>query len=229
MFPISDNIPGKKFPVVNWGIIVFNLLVFILELSLNEKELKTFFYHLGLVPARYFHPEWALKNGLSPDNYWPFLSNIFIHGGWAHFLANMWTLYIFGDNVEDRMGRKNYLLFYILCGFMAGFTHFYLFRDSTVPALGASGAISGIMAAYMFLYPHSRIVFVVPLLFIPFFFEIPAFFYIGFWFLSQFFSGTVSLISSANASGIAFWAHIGGFIAGILTFRLFIKKGSNKK
>ena len=224
MFPIQDTIPSRNFPLVNYCIIGVNLMVFLFELSLNENQLQEFFYLFGMVPARYSHPEWAQIVYVNWDNYWPFLTNMFLHGGWAHFIGNMWTLWIFGDNVEDRMGGIRYLVFYILCGLIATSTHYYLNIGSQVPALGASGAISGVMAAYMFMYPHSRIIFLIPIFFIPYFIELSAFVYIGFWFLIQLFSGTYEVIDKGSNSEIAFWAHIGGFVGGFLIYRLFLRK-----
>ncbi len=224
MFPIKDNIPSRSFPVVNWIIIAVNLLVFLFELSIPDNYLESFFYIFGLVPARFSHPEWADFYGLHADDYWPFFTNMFLHGGWSHFIGNMWTLFIFGDNVEDRLGHRNYLLFYVLCGLGASFTHFYIYPDSTVPALGASGAISGVMAAYMILFPGARILMLLPIIVIPFFFEISAFIYLAYWFFMQLFNGTFNLLSANEGTGIAFWAHIGGFVAGLLLYGFFRKK-----
>jgi membrane associated rhomboid family serine protease len=224
MIPIRDNIPSKSFPVVNWILILANLFVFLLESSLNPEASDFLVYEFGLVPARFSHPEWADLNGFSTNSYWPFLTNMFLHGGWAHFLGNMWTLYIFGDNVEDRMGRFNYLFFYLLCGVAASLTHYFMNMDSVVPAIGASGAISGVMGAYMFLFPRGKIVFFLPLFFLPYFIELSAFVYLAFWFLTQLFSGTWNSSFPAQSGGIAFWAHIGGFAAGALLYSVFIKK-----
>jgi membrane associated rhomboid family serine protease len=224
MFPIRDNIPHKRFPIMNWILILVNLGVFLFQLTLNEEQLQSFFYLFGLVPARFSHPEWASLMGIQTDNYFPFLTNIFLHGGWLHFLTNMWTLYIFGDNVEDRMGPFRYLGFYLLVGLAASLTHFFIFQGSTIPALGSSGAISGVMAAYMLLFPYSRILLLFPILFVPFFFEIRAFIYIALWFCLQLFNGMSVAMFKGNSSGIAFWAHIGGFVAGFATFALFLRK-----
>ena len=229
MIPIRDSIPSKTFPYVNWLIIALNLAVFLFELSLGQEALESMFYLYGLVPARYSNPEWGQSVGLESFNYIPFLSNIFLHGGWAHFIGNMWTLYIFGDNVEDRMGHGSYFLFYLISGIAATATHYFLNINSTIPALGASGAISGVMAAYMFLFPKSKILFFIPIFFLPYLVEISALIYIGFWFMMQLFSGTVSLVSTPNATGIAFWAHIGGFIAGMVIFRFFLKAKKQKQ
>ncbi len=155
----------------------------------------------------------------------PFFTNMFLHGGWGHLIANMWILFIFGDNVEDRMGKVRYFLFYILCGLIATFTHFILHRNSPIPAIGASGAISGIMAAYMVMFPKSTIISFIPIFIIPLFLPIPAVIFIGIWFLGQLLSGTTSLMLSDNATGIAFWAHIGGFLGGLWLYRYFDSPG----
>lgn len=224
MFPVRDNIPSKSFPVINWLIIVVNTLIFLLELMLPNEVLEQFFYLFGLVPARFSHPGWADLNGLHADNYWPFVTNMFLHNGWSHFIGNMWTLFIFGDNVEDRLGHFRYLAFYLLCGLGASLTHFYVYSYSTVPALGASGAISGVMAAYMVLFPRAKILMFFPLIIIPLFFEISAFIYLAFWFFIQLFNGTFGLLSANEATGIAFWAHIGGFVSGLFLYRYFYKR-----
>jgi membrane associated rhomboid family serine protease len=223
MIPLHDTIPSRQLPVVNWLIIGANALVFLFELSLPEYKLDLFIRIFGLVPARFTNPEWAEWMGYS-HSWLPLLTNMFLHSGWGHFLGNMWTLYIFGDNVEDRMGSGRYLVFYLLTGLVAGLTHLYLYPSSTVPAIGASGAISGVMAAYMFLFPHSRIVFFIPIFFLPYFIELPALLYISAWFLGQFVSGITVLAITDQAGGIAFWAHIGGFIAGAVLYRFFARR-----
>jgi membrane associated rhomboid family serine protease len=149
---------------------------------------------------------------------------MFLHGGWMHIIGNMWTLWIFGDNVEDRMGPLRFVLFYLLCGLAAGVTHWLTNPDSTIPTVGASGAIAGVLGAYFFLYPHARIIAMVPIFFWPFFFELPAITYLGFWILSQIFSGTLSLALPKDVGGVAWWAHVGGFIAGAALHRLFVKR-----
>ncbi|GIV54093.1 MAG: rhomboid family intramembrane serine protease [Candidatus Kapaibacterium sp.] len=223
MFPLHDTIPSRQLPLVNWLIILANTVVFIYELTLSSYELETLIHIYGLVPLSITDPEWAKWTG-HPTGFAPLLTNMFLHSGWGHFFGNMWTLYIFGDNVEDRMGSFRYLVFYLLTGIVAGLTHVFLHADSTIPAIGASGAISGVMAAYMFLFPHSRIVFFIPLLFLPYFVELPALLYIGLWFVGQLISGITVLAITESASGIAFWAHIGGFIAGAVLYRIFARK-----
>jgi membrane associated rhomboid family serine protease len=216
VFPLRDTIPRRTPPIANGLIIFVNTVVFLFELVLPESVREALFFQFGLVPSHVMDSDFTLQT------LYPFVTNMFLHGGWGHFLSNMWTLWIFGDNVEDRMGSLRYVLFYLLCGVIASFTHFVLYSTSSVPAIGASGAISGVMGAYMFLFPHSRIIFFVPLLFLPYFIELSAFFYIGFWFLGQLWSGTVSLTVNPEGAGIAFWAHIGGFLGGILLYRLFL-------
>ncbi|MEO0471266.1 MAG: rhomboid family intramembrane serine protease, partial [Bacteroidota bacterium] len=156
--------------------------------------------------------------------YLPFLTNMFLHGGWLHLIGNIWTLYIFGDNVEDRMGRFAYLAFYLICGLAASWTHIYFNWGADIPAIGASGAISGVMGAYLFLCPKSRIQMLLPIFYIPFFFKIPAWVYLGYWFLLQLFNGTAELSSTEATGGVAFWAHIGGFVAGLALFFFFRRK-----
>lgn len=224
MFPLKDSIPHRTTPFVNYLLIIINIFIFFYELSLPKGLLEQLFFEYGLVPARYSYPFWALYTGLSSNNYLPFLTNMFLHGGWLHLISNMWALYIFGDNVEDRMGHLKYLIFYLLCGLGANLCHFYLNYNSTLPTVGASGAIAGVMGAYLILFPHSRIITFFPLFFIPYFFEIPAFFYLTAWFLYQLFSGIFSLSSTHFTSNIAFFAHIGGFVVGIILLPIFKNK-----
>jgi rhomboid family protein len=226
MFPIKDTIPRRNPPVMTWLIIIANTLVFLLELSMSEYDLRRMMYLFGVVPARYTHPQWALWVGLPLDNYWPFLTSMFLHGGWVHIIGNMWTLWIFGDNVEDRMGPIRFLFFYLLCGITAGVVHSFVNPDSTLPAVGASGAIAGVMGAYFFLFPTSRVIVLIPIFIFPFFFEVPAVVYLGFWALTQVFSGTLALIGPGYVGGVAFWAHVGGFLAGMLLQFVFVKRGS---
>jgi membrane associated rhomboid family serine protease len=154
--------------------------------------------------------------GLPLDTYWPFITNTFLHGGWTHILSNMWSLYLFGDNVEDRVGHVRFFLFYLIAGIAANLIHFAVNHDSTMPVIGASGAVAGVMAAYLRLFPLARIITLFPILFIPYFLEIPAYFFMGLWFLIQVFSGAASLAMAEGGGGIAWWAHIGGFAAGFL-------------
>jgi membrane associated rhomboid family serine protease len=222
VIPIRDTIPHRRAPVMTWALIAINILVFLFELTLPPDQLEALFYLFGIVPARYSHPEWAAWLGLPIDDYWPFITCMFLHGGWAHVIGNMWTLWIFGDNVEDRMGPWRFLAFYLLTGVIAGLTHWLLNSDSTVPTVGASGAIAGVLGAYFVLFPQSRIIVLIPIFFFPFFFELPAVTYLLFWFLSQILGGTLAGMTSKQVGGIAFWAHAGGFAAGVVLHRLFI-------
>jgi membrane associated rhomboid family serine protease len=221
MIPLKDNIPHRKTPFVTYFLIIINIAVYLFETSLPPQYLNNFFYLFGLVPARFSHPEWANFVGLHFDNYWPFFTCMFLHGSFFHLLCNMWALWLFGDNVEDKFGHLNFIIFYIISGLIASFTHYFFNIDSVVPVVGASGAIAGVMGAYFIMFPHSRILTIIPIFFFPFFIEIPAVIFLGFWFFSQLISGTFSLIASGNVTGIAWWAHIGGFVAGMILHKLF--------
>ena len=211
--------------MVTWGLIVVNCLVFLYQLTVPEGGLTRLFHLYGMVPARFSSPGWAVEAGYPQSLALPFFTSMFLHGGFFHLLTNMWTLWIFGDNVEDRMGRFRYLAFYLACGLAAGLVHWLTNLDSTVPTIGASGAIAGVLGAYMLLYPRARVVTLVPLFFWPLFFEIPALFYLAFWFVSQLLSGTSALASgAAGAGGVAWWAHIGGFLAGLALHRAFLTR-----
>jgi len=220
MIPLKDTIPSRTFPFVNYTIILLNFLFFLYQLSLGP-HLEKFLYAWGVVPAQFFAPLSIGHLHLS-QRILPLFTSMFLHGGWLHFLGNMLYLYIFGDNVEDRLGHARYFLFYLLCGVLAAAVHLLTNTGSRVPTIGASGAIAGVMGAYFFLFPYAR---VVTLIFIFFFFdivEIPAFFFLAFWFILQFLSGTVSFdAQNALSGGVAWWAHIGGFLAGILLLFAF--------
>ena len=223
MIPIEDTVTGRNPPLAVYAIIGLNVLVFAFELRLPQEELERLFYLFGIVPARYTHPLWAEWVGFPVDDYWPFLTSMFLHGGWAHIIGNMWTLWIFGDNVEDRMGPARFAAFYLLCGLVAGVVHWFTNPHSTVPTVGASGAIAGVMGAYFVLFPRSRVVAIVPILFYPLFFEVPAVTYLLFWALSQVFSGTAAIAGPGEVGGVAWWAHVGGFSAGLALHPLFLR------
>ena len=221
MLPIRDIIPSRTPPIVMWAIMAANIGIFLIQLGFSEDQLRQLFYLLGLVPKRFTHPSWAVWAGFPADDYWPFLTHMFLHGGWLHIISNMWTLWIFGDNVEDRMGHGRFLLFYLLCGIAASTVHLMVNPDSTVPVVGASGAISGILAAYVFLFPYSRIICMVPIFFYPIFFELYAFVFVLVWFWSQFLIGIAALVRPEHLGGIAWEAHLGGFATGAIMYRLF--------
>jgi len=204
-------------------LIFLNGLVFWHELSVGSGQLQRLFYVFGIVPARHSHPEWARWVGLPMDNYWPFLTSMFLHGGWLHIIGNMWSLWLFGDNVEDRMGHLRFLMFYLVCGLAAGVTHYVVNHGSTIPTIGASGAIAAVMGAYFLLFPRARIVVLVPIFFFVNVWEVPAYLYLGFWLLTQVHSGVLAISASNSFGGVAFWAHVGGFVAGMILLPFFLK------
>lgn len=214
MLPLYDTIPSRTPPVATWFLIGAHVVVFLLEIGLSERELLHALYTFGMVPA-------ALTTDPTPP-LWTLVTCIFLHGGWLHLIANMWTLWIFGDNVEDRMGPARFVAFYLLCGAAAAGVELFIHPTSTVPVVGASGAIAGVMGAYLTMFPHSRIVLLVPVLFWPVFVQLSAVFFIFYWFLVQLLSGGLSLGASTVRGGVAYWAHIGGFLAGLLLYRLFL-------
>ncbi len=217
MFPIRDTISSKNYPVVNNTIIGINVVLFLFEMS-QGANLDRFVYIYGLVPARYSMPQIS-SYFTTGQQLLSWLSFMFLHGGFWHLLGNMWSLYIFGDNVEDRLGPFRYLVFYLLCGITSGLSHLLFNLHSNMPTIGASGAIAGVMGAYLILHPHSKILTLIPIIFIPWFIEIPAFFFLGFWFVLQFINAAGS---HGNIGGIAWWAHIGGFVFGIVLLKIFL-------
>ncbi len=228
MFPVRDTIPSRSMPVGTYVIILINAIVFLIELSLPEPVLQHVIRVLGVVPQRAVII-WAYEGfGVGLDLWiWPYFTSMFLHGSLMHIVGNMWMLWIFGDNVEDRMGTARFVVFYLLCGVIAGIVHTVSNPASAVPTIGASGAISGVMGAYMLLFPHSRVLTMVPIGFYPFFFDLPAPFYLFYWFLLQFISGTVAIASVGSqptAGGIAWWAHIGGFAAGLVLGPLMARR-----
>lgn len=219
MIPLRDRIPSSTFPIVNTIFIVVNVLVFFYEVSLGG-ELDRFIYEYGLVPAS-LSP--SSESGFAGRVY-PFFTSMFLHGGWLHLIGNMLFLYIFGDNVEDKMGHFKYLAFYLISGLAAAFAQIFTNANSTIPMVGASGAISGILGAYILFFPHSRILTLVPIFFFIQLIEIPAVAFLFIWFIMQFFYGLASLTATeAAGGGVAFWAHIGGFVAGLALARFFGK------
>jgi membrane associated rhomboid family serine protease len=224
MSPIKDTILRTGFPSVTWTLIILNGIIFLFEVSIPKNILGIFFYQFGLVPARYSYPHWAYVHGLPFDDYLSFLTNMFLHGGWLHIIGNMWFLHLFGSTVEDRMGHGRFLLFYLLSGVGSSVIYFMADIHSTIPAFGASGAIAGVMGAYIVMFPRARILTLIPIFFFPLFVELSAFVYIGFWFLLQLLSGTLSFASPATGGGIAWWGHIGGFIAGIVLLPFFRRR-----
>jgi membrane associated rhomboid family serine protease len=196
-------------------LIALNLYIFYYELTLGQEGMNWLVNTFGLIPAAYSQYQ---GNVLT---YLPFLSSMFLHGSWMHVIGNMWSLWLFGDNVEDRMGRGGFLIFYLLCGLAAALTHYAVNPGSQVPVVGASGAVAGTMGAYFLLFRRARVLTFIP----PFFlFNLPAWIYLGFWALSQLYSGATGLLTHTNVSQIAFWAHVGGFLAGMILYRVFVKR-----
>jgi len=218
MIPLRDTTRSSNYPVVNTLIISMNVLIFFVQMTQGPR-LNLFVFTYGLVPARYSSPEIA-SYFTSSQQIFSFVSFMFLHGGFLHLLGNMWSLYIFGDNVEDRLGPVRYFFFYLLCGWASGLFHLFTNWQSQLPTIGASGAIAGVMGAYLILYPRSKILTLIPIFFIPYFIEIPAFFFLGLWFAIQFLSAAGS---HGQTGGIAWWAHIGGFLSGIILLKLFMK------
>ncbi len=213
MIPLRDNISSSSVPFVNYALIGANVLVFLLEISMGG-NLDAAIYVFGMVPERVI----GIATQAPELVYWaiiPFFTSIFLHGGWLHLIGNMLFLYIFGDNVESAMGHFRYLVFYLACGVAASLTHLLSAPSSAVPTVGASGAIAGILGAYFVLFPKARVVTLLPIFFFIQIVEIPAFFFLGFWFLLQFLSGSAAFFSYQGSGGVAWWAHIGGFAAGV--------------
>ncbi len=215
MIPLYDTLHSRRFPVVNWMLIVANVLVFLYEISLSPAALDRLTRTWGLVPVQLL---------VRPAELWiTIFTSMFLHGGWFHIISNMWVLFIFGDNVEDRLGGMRYLLFYLLSGVAAALMETFILPNSPVPTIGASGAIAGVLGAYLVLYPRAKVASLVPILFIFTIIDIPAFLFLLFWFVSQLFSGWLALQGSAG-SGVAWWAHVGGFLFGVLAVVLFARK-----
>jgi membrane associated rhomboid family serine protease len=221
MIPIHTAIPSRYPPLVTWMLIATNCVVFLIQNSMSSLELERFLVHFALIPARYYDLVAGVKLDLAPDDFLPFLTMMFLHGGWLHIIFNMWTLWLFGPTIEDRLGHGRFLVFYLVCGVVAAVAHVYFNSTSTVPALGASGAIAGVLGCFMGLFPLARVVVIVPIVFIPLFFEVPAFVFIGLWFLLQLFQGTVELLLASSSGGVAWWAHVGGFVAGLVLIPFF--------
>jgi membrane associated rhomboid family serine protease len=232
MLPLKDDAPRITTPYITYFLLVSNILVFFFELNLQHTgQLNAFLMQFGIVPAKI--DVLLTRGGVVPlglvapwntryiglaDILVPIITSMFLHGGWSHVISNMWALWIFGDNVEDHLGHGLYLLFYLLSGIAGALVHIIFNLSSTLPTLGASGAIAGIMGAYFVLFPTARVL----TFFFVFFLWIPAWIFVGYWFLVQFLSGAATVIAAntANTGGVAVWAHIGGFLAGIALIKL---------
>lgn len=229
MIPLRDDVPSRSYPFVNLALIAVNVAVFFYELLLGP-GLERFIREFGVVPAVYFHSGYrdfwgAVHRFTLEDRLVPLFTSMFLHGGWLHLGGNMLYLYVFGDNVEDRLGHLRYLFFYLLAGLTASGAHIMTNPGSLVPSVGASGAIAGVLGAYLMLYPAARVVVLLPIFIFLEFVEIPALFFLGIWFLQQFLYGSLSLgMETAQTGGVAWWAHIGGFLAGVTLVWAFRKR-----
>jgi membrane associated rhomboid family serine protease len=203
MIPLRDTEPSYTFPFITVALILLNVAAFLYEVSLDPYELNFFIAQYGVIPTRF---QWM-----------DVLTSIFLHGGWMHLIGNMWFLWIYGDNIEDILGHSQYLLFYLLCGVAATMVHVFFNADARVPTIGASGAIAGVMGAYVVKFPHSRITTLVPIFVFLTTMEIPAYIILLYWFVIQFFSGVGSVgHSHLSQGGVAWFAHVGGFLAGVV-------------
>ena len=210
MIPLRDVIPSRTFPFVTITIIVLNALAWMLELALGPDDLERFLFVYGVVPANFHFPT--------------LFTSMFLHASWSHILGNMWYLWIFGDNVEDQFGHFRFVVFYVMCGVVAACGHMLLNAGSMLPTIGASGAIAGVMGAYFIMYPQSRVLTLVPI-FLYDVIEVPAIVLLGFWFLMQLFSaGAVATATSGTGGGVAFAAHVAGFLVGMGGVFVFRKR-----
>jgi membrane associated rhomboid family serine protease len=221
MFPIRDSVPKYQAPVVVYSLIAINTLIFLYQRNIGEFQAATFAYTYGMVPARYFAGG-AFPNGHPIGDLYPLVTSAFLHGGWLHIILNMWTLLIFGSTLESRLGPLQFLIFYLCCAALSGYAHGYFNAYSEVPVIGASGAIAGVIGAYALRFPTARITLLVPVIIIPFIFTIPALAYAVIWFAIQLLQGTWDVFMPSVGDGIAWWAHIGGFVAGLVLLPFFL-------
>ena len=224
MIPLKDTAKITIFPIVNTAFIVINILLFIYEMWITN-DLNLFLYQYGLVP---YIVTTDLEIGVLHRVY-PFFTYMFLHGDWFHIIGNMLFLYIFGDNIEERMGHFRYFIFYILTGLIAALIQFLISIKSTVPIVGASGAISGVIGAYLLFYPHAKILTIVPILIFIRIIYIPAIVFIIIWFALQFIGGLGSLSRASDVGGVAFWAHLGGFLGGLILAQYFDRYKNNRQ
>ena len=222
MFPIRDSIPTTQTPVVVYGIIAVNTLVFLYQITLSPHAAVDFAYAYGFVPYIYFDGYSGLRPDLVLTDYFPLLSATFMHGGWLHIIFNMWTLLIFGSTLEGRLGSLQFLIFYLCCAVISTYAHGYFNADSQVPVIGASGAIAGVIGAYAVRFPTARITLLVPIIIIPLIFTVPAVVYAVVWFGIQVLQGAWETMRPSMGGGIAWWAHIGGFVAGLVLLPIFL-------
>ncbi len=221
MIPLRDDIRSRSYPMMTAALIALNSLVFLYELSLPPAVLSRFVNSFGMTPAR-LHLDAPLTLLRDPSLLIVLLSSAFLHSGWLHFLSNMWVLGVFGNNVEDRMGHSRFLSFYTLAALVANLLQALVYPHSRIPAIGASGAIAGVLGSYFLFFPRARVLTLIPIFFIPWLVRVRAIVFLGFWFVSQLYSGLFSLrVPSGTMGGVAWWAHIGGFLFGVLAAKAF--------
>jgi len=214
MLPLRDHNPIRTTPFVNYLLIALNVLMFFWEVQLG-RNFEPALVQVAFIPARFW------QGGMLVPELIRIFVSMFLHGGLLHIGGNMLYLWIFGDNIEDRLGHFPYLVFYLACGFLATFAHAFFNPASRMPSIGASGAIAGVLGAYLILFPTARVTTLIPIIFFIIVREIPAVFLLGFWFVIQFFSGWGSLGAAQDTGGVAYFAHIGGFVAGMILVVLF--------
>ncbi|GFK95798.1 hypothetical protein NNJEOMEG_03666 [Fundidesulfovibrio magnetotacticus] len=224
MIPLKDNIPRIRVPLVVWTIFFLNAAVFVGELFLTERGQALLFNLHGAVPLRFTSPELALAMGYPRGAWSTAVTYMFLHGGWMHFLLNMWVFWVFADNVEDALGHRRFALFYLLSGLAALALHVAFNADSRMPVVGASGAIAGVMGGYFRLFPHARVIVLIPIIFIPWIVEVPATLFLGLWFIIQVWSGLSETGAGVDGQSVAWWAHAGGFAFGMFLVSVLSKR-----
>lgn len=210
MFPLRDDIPSSRPPVVVGALVLLNAAVFLYETQLAQPELKLFLERFALTPA------WLTAPGGLVQHWTTFFTHMFLHGGWLHIIGNLWYLWIFGDNVADRFGSGRFLILYVAGGLVAAALQVFLNPQSQAPMVGASGAIAAVLGAYVVLYPRARVITFIPIFVIIRLVSVPAVVWLGLWFLEQYFLGIGSFTDATESGGVAYWAHVGGFLFGIV-------------
>ena len=221
MIPLRDDNPTRSRPVLTVLLIAANVLVFMYQLSLGQRQEQALVFQFGAIPAVIVGTQSLPEQLAAIPPVFSLFTSMFLHGGFMHLIGNMLYLWIFGNNIEDAMGRVRFLVFYLTCGVLAALAHIVSNPTSVIPTIGASGAISGVLGAYLLLYPHARVLTLIPLGFFTRLIYIPAGFVLGFWFVLQLLSGS---LSSPEGGGIAWFAHVGGFVAGMVLVGLFKRR-----
>ena len=225
MIPIRDDQPRLSTPYITYFLIALNVLIYLFESTLDVGSERALFFAFGVVPSNI--TQFLHGSASSAPTFLPLFTSMFLHGSWAHVIGNMWFLWIFGDNIEDYLGHFKYLFFYLVSGVTAAAAQIILIPQSQVPTVGASGAIAGVLGAYFILYPRARVLTWLPPVF---FFYLPAWIMLGYWFILQFLSGAASSITgSAQNGGIAFWAHVGGFVAGVILIKVMPRNSQSQR